>query len=83
MEYQQIALWPAEDVDAAFERMNAALGKPEETQELKIFAKTMNFFYSFAEYMGGEIDPDHFDTLYNMAKKALHEELGITPEATE
>lgn len=79
MEFQQIALWPAEDIDAAFKRMNAAIGTPEEARELKIFAGQMNFFYSFAEYMNGEIDPEHFDTLYDMAKKSLYMELGIEP----
>ena len=44
----QIVFWPADDINAAFARIKAAIDTLLENEEMKIFAKTMIFYYSLS-----------------------------------
>jgi hypothetical protein len=70
-EIKQISFWPAEDIDAVFKRMNAAMGKSNEMEELRIFANAMNFFYELSTPMDGEYTSDEITRLYDLAKKNM------------
>ena len=34
-EIEEVSFWPAEELNAAFKRVNAALGTPDELQEMR------------------------------------------------
>lgn len=74
-----IAFCPADEIDDAFKRVNAALGKPDELEELRLFVRVMNYFYEKAERDEDcEISTDGMEEVCRLAKKALNIELGIT-----
>lgn len=70
-----LTFWPADDIKAAFNRVNAAKGTPNEIEELRLFVRTMNFFYDLSSETRGDISSDEIATLYDTAKKGLGIEL--------
>lgn len=69
-----VSFWPADEIAAA-------LGKPEELRELRLFARTMNYFYEQASKETCDIGGNEMAELCRLAKKGLIAELGmVTPE---
>jgi hypothetical protein len=78
-----VSFWPADEIAAAFGRVNAALGKPDELQEMRLFVRVMNYFYEQAsetqEYIN--IDDDKMAEVCRLAKIGLYAEFGMaSPE---
>ena len=77
--YDQLCFWPADEIDAAFARVNAALGKPDELEELRLFVRVMNYWYGQADHVRDcDLAQEDIDEVCRLAKKALNLELGIT-----
>lgn len=75
---EEVSFWPADEIEAAFKRVNDALGKENEVEELRLFARTMNYFYEQANT--GNVDLQEYEVaeLCRLAQKGLYMELGIT-----
>ena len=78
-QHAEVSFWPAEELDVAFKRVNAAMGKPEELEELRLFVRTMNYFYDQASLVEQvEINKEQTTEICRLAKIGLDMELGIT-----
>ena len=75
-----VSFWPADEIAAAFTRVNAAINKPDELQEMRLFVRTMNYFYEQATETPGDVDDLEMAELCRLAKKGLIAELGLEPE---
>jgi hypothetical protein len=74
-----VSFWPADEIAAAFERVNSALGKPDELQEMRLFVRVMNYFYEQANETQDFIEEDDkIAEVCRLAKIGLYAELGIT-----
>ena len=79
-EVEGVIFWPSDEIAAAFERVNAAMGKENETKEMRFFIRTMNYFYEQAGYTTYSLCPDETAEVIRLAKAGLNAELGIPPE---
>ena len=77
-EVEEISFWPAEEIAAAFARVNAAMGKENEAEEMRLFVRTMNYFFEHANTAPSEIGDEEMSEFCRLAKKGLLAELGIT-----
>ena len=74
-EVEQIAFGPSDEIATAFERVNAAIGKPDELPEMRLFIRTMNYFYKQASHTSVEMNQGEMNELCRLAKKGLIMEL--------
>jgi hypothetical protein len=79
-EVEQVAFWPAEEIELAFKRVNAATGTPEELEEMRLFVRIMNYFYEQASIAKGSLDNEEMAEVCRLAKSGLYAEFGIMPE---
>jgi len=77
-EIEEVNFWPADEIEAVFKRVNAAMGTPGEIEEMRLFVRVMNYFYEQADTGKGEMSEDQMNELYRLAKIGLNKELGIT-----
>jgi hypothetical protein len=73
-----VSFWPADEIAAAFGRVNAALGKPDELQEMRLFVRVMNYFYEQASETQDGIGDDEMAEVCRLAKIGLYAEFGMT-----
>jgi hypothetical protein len=79
-EYGQVEkamFWPAEEIIAAFKRVNDALGKENEIAEMRLFIHAMNYFYDHASMTQGDLDKNEMAEVCRLATKGLLMELGM------
>ena len=57
-DYESVNFWPADEIEAAFTRVNAAMDKPNELEELRLFIRVMNYFYDKAILLDSETEND-------------------------
>jgi hypothetical protein len=80
----EVSFWPADEIEAAFKRVNDAMGTPSEVEAMRLFVRSMNYFYEQSNTGDSEIQETEMKELCRLAKKALYAELGITEgEKTE
>lgn len=72
-----VSFWPADEIAAAFERVNAAAGTPEAVREMRLFVRVMNYFYEQATETSGDINGDEMAEICRLAKIGLIKELGM------
>jgi len=82
-EIEEVSFWPADEIAAAFKRVNAALDKPDELKEMRLFVQTMNYFYKRANICETETSAGMIEEVCRLANKALCLELGIEPEGNQ
>jgi hypothetical protein len=75
-----LIFWPEDEITAAFERVNSAMGKENETEQMRLFIRTINYFYGQARETqdNSPLQEDDVQELCRLAKKGLYAELGIT-----
>ena len=79
---ERVSFWPADEIAAAFERVNAATGGENEIEEMRLFVRAMNYFYEQASCINIEMSREETDEICRLAKKGLYMELGLKPEGT-
>jgi hypothetical protein len=72
-----VLFWPADEIAIAFGRVNAALGKPDELQEMRLFVRVMNYFFEQARETESEIRDDDMAEVCRLAKIGLYAEFGM------
>lgn len=74
---KSVIFWPADEISAAFERLNAATGKPEETQEMRLFIRAMNYFYERSSVTSYSIGDEEIAEIYRLAGVGMSKELDM------
>jgi hypothetical protein len=72
-----VSFWPADEIAAAFGRVNAAQGKPDELEEMRLFVRVMNYFYGQANETQDFIEEEKMAEVCRLAKIGLYAELGM------
>ena len=77
-EHEEVHFWPADEIEAAFNRANSAMGTDCELEAMRLFVRTMNYFYKHAARGVAQTWDDEYAEISSLAQKGLYAELGIT-----
>jgi len=73
-EIEGIVFWPHEAVSEAFEKVENEAGSRGELERLRLFYRTMKFFYDISATADIKVPPGKVNALYKYAKKGLEAE---------